>query len=62
MDLINQMDQITRQTGLVPDVRTIETLAYQHHFPQPVKTTTRQVRSWSGLCVAVFMQVAEERK
>jgi hypothetical protein len=31
-------------------------------LPQPPKTTTRQVRSQSGLCVVGFMQVAEERK
>jgi hypothetical protein len=31
-------------------------------FPHPVKTTTRQVRSRSGLCVTVFMRAAEKGK
>jgi hypothetical protein len=31
-------------------------------FLQLIKTTTRQVRSQSGLCVVVFIEVAEEEK
>jgi hypothetical protein len=31
-------------------------------FPQPIKTTTRQVRSQSDFCVVVFIEVAEEEK
>jgi hypothetical protein len=32
MNQINQMDQITRQTGLVPDVQAIEVLLYGNGF------------------------------
>ena len=45
---MDQIDQITRQTELVPDVRTIELFLRQMVFLQPTRGTLRAVTKKQG--------------
>ena len=58
MNQTNQRDQMTRQTGLVPDVRIVEAPRAEMVFPQPASSIVLSTISYVLASLGAWLVVA----